>query len=159
MQPLIFRYPPAFVLLAVLGAPLLPIMAVLLPSVSIFLLVRTHLSLEMRLDAIFVLVLGIAFAWVTVMLFRTWYSVLTNYTVDEVGITIRFCSQVSHVPWSELKTAHYRRLAGQLELEFAPLNRLVVLTNVDLNWGRRTVLAARQYVEEKTAARLKKTIL
>ena len=159
MQPLVFRYPPLFIVLAVLGAPLLPMLAVLLPSASIFVLIRTHLSLELWLHAAVAFGLGIVFAWVAAMFFRTWYSVITDYTVDEVGINIKFLSDARYVTWSELRAAHYRRLVGQLELRFEPLTRLVVLTNVDLDWERRTVLAARRFVEDKTAIEVKQSIL
>jgi hypothetical protein len=117
------------------------------------------MSLGMRLDTVFMIAVGVFFAWISVMFFRAWYSILTKYTVDDSGITIEFLSHETRVPWRELMAARYRKSLGQLELKFKTLSRLVVLTNVDMNWERHTVLAACRCVEERTSVELRRTIL
>jgi hypothetical protein len=137
----------------------MPAMAVLLPVASVYLLTQTEMSLGMRIDAVFMIAVGVFFAWISVMFFRTWYSILTKYTVDISGITIEFFSHQTRVTWGELMAAQYRKSLGQLELKFKTSSRLVVLTNVDLNWERNTVLSACRYVEESTSVELRKTVL
>jgi len=113
----------------------------------------------MKFDAAFVGTLGVSFGWITALTLRTWYSVLTTYVVDTTGIQVRFFSSSTFLDWERLEAARYRKLVGQLDLRFRDFPRLVVLTNVDRNWDRRTVLGAVSLVEQQTQVRVKRSAI
>ncbi len=156
---LVFRYPRSFAAAAILGIPILTVLSLVLSAASIWLLVSPDVSIGMKFDAAFVGTLGVSFGWITALTLRTWYSVLTTYVVDTTGIQVRFFSSSTFLDWERLEAARYRKLVGQLDLRFRDFPRLVVLTNVDRNWDRRTVLGAVSLVEQQTQVRVKRSAI
>jgi hypothetical protein len=93
-------------------------MFVLFPIMSVHQLMRP-VSFGMKLDAVAVCGLGLAFGWICFAITRTWHSFFTFYEVDRQGIKARLRSVGTFYPWDQLKSARYRRALGQIEVEFA----------------------------------------
>lgn len=121
------------------------------------LLLSRPLSVGMKLDALFVGGLGIAFGWVLVVAVQCWHSYLTVYEVNRDGIKARLGSVVTFNSWDHLKSARYRRSLGQIDIEFTGESRRVVLNNVDMNMQRRRVLSAFALIEEIAPTRVRRS--
>lgn len=114
--PIVFQYGTAILAVMMLGFPILFAMAIIFPCVSVYLLMRP-LSLGMKLDAIIMGGMGLAFGWIGFIGLRTWYSFFTVYEVDRQGIKARLRSVATFYPWEHLKSARYRKAFGQIDID------------------------------------------
>jgi hypothetical protein len=158
MNTLTFKYPLRFTVLVFLGIPLLAIMGPGMIILSVYVIADASAPVGLRIQTILMIPLGVLFSVIPVMAARTWYSVLSEYSVSQAGIKITFFSAVVFLYWRDLEGGRYRKAFGQLELRFRSYPRLVVLSNVDMNWERGTVLAALQLAETAAHTPLKRTV-
>jgi hypothetical protein len=89
--PIVFRYGTGSLAVMILGFPILLAMFVLFPIMSVHQLMRP-VSFGMKLDAVAVCGLGLAFGWICFAITRTWHSFFTFYEVDRQGIKARLRS-------------------------------------------------------------------
>lgn len=157
--PIVFRYGPAALALMMLAIPILVAMCIVFSSVAIYLLTRpVSVSFAMKLDSIVVGALGLAFGLIGFTALRTWYAPLTVYEVDRLGIKVHLFSSEAFLQWDQMKHARYRTVLGQIDIEFNGASRTVVLSNVDMNIGRRRVRAALALIDQVAPHRTRRTI-
>lgn len=157
---LTFRYDKSIQILMCAGLPILVALCVVLPWIFFYILQQaTHFTLEIRIDAVAVGIIGVALIWILFMVSRTWYAFFTEYLVSEAGIKVRFFSSDESLVWDDLSTVHYRRLLGQIELRFHKYPRLVVLNNVDMNTRRKTLRSALTLIKQMSAVRIQESLI
>jgi hypothetical protein len=147
MDTLTFKYARHFAVVAFFGFPLLAILSPGLVVAAAYVIADASAPMDLRVQTILLIPIGIFFGVVVVTAARTWYSLLSEYSVSQAGIQVTYFSTILFLHWRDLQEARYRKIFGQLELRFRSYPRLVVLTNVDMDWERKTVLAALQLAE------------
>jgi hypothetical protein len=124
----VFQYSPLFAAVAYAGLIVGTILAVVLIGVSIDVALFLNRPISMKLDGMFVGLLGCYFGWLTILSWRYWYFLVTRYSVDDRGIAARLFSSHSVYTWDTLESARYRRAMGFLEVKFRNSARPAVLT-------------------------------
>ena len=146
-------------MLSALGYPIAGVVGLALLSASLVALFGPDTAIWIRLIAIPYMLFSLVWCKAVWVSGRYWYAMFTDYVVLKDGVDVTNSSKRSFFPWSDLRSAIYRRAFGQLELEFEGAKRKVILTNVDRNWERRSLMAVRRTIEEKSAVPIRSALL
>lgn len=146
---LVFKYKSPFVWLAFIGLPVIAILPIILCGAAFFVFVSSG-GIAVKLQAVLMGLLGVAFGWIAVVSARNWYALLSEVTLNDEGVSIKYRASSQFVPWGSLVRARYRKALGQMDLEFKGQARRVILGNVDLDPQREKVLKALAFVESVT---------
>ncbi len=147
---LVFKYSRPLVWLTFIGLPVIALLSIILLGAALFVFIRLDGSLASKLQAIFMGLLGVAFGWIAVVFSRNWHALLSEVTLNDEGVSIRYRASSQFVPWGTLVRARYRKALGQMDLEFKGQTRRVILGNVDLDPQREKVRKALGFVESVT---------
>jgi len=156
---LVFRYSRPMIWLSFIGLPVVALLSLVLLGTALFVLSRSDGSGGMKLQAVLVGLLGVAFGWLAGLSARNWYVLLSEFALTDEGVTIRYGTSSQFVSWGSLVSAKYRRAVGQIDLEFKGHARRVILSNVDLDPQREKVLKALAFVEGVAGHPVPKSIL
>lgn len=144
---LVFKYSRPLVWLTFIGLPVIALLSIILLGTALFVFIRSDGSFAVKLQAVFVGLLGVAFGWICGLSARNWYVLLSEFALTHEGVTIRYRTSSQFIAWGSLVSAKYRRAIGQIDLEFKGHARRVILSNVDLDPQREKVLKALTLVE------------
>jgi hypothetical protein len=156
---LVFKYSRPMVWLTFIGLPVIALLSITLLGAALFAFMRLDGGLAVKLQAVFLGLLGVVFGWIAGLSARNWYALLSEFTVTDEGVTIRYGASSQFLAWGSLLSARYRRAIVQIDLEFNGQARRVILSNVDLNPQRETVLKALALVERVTGHPVPRSIL
>ena len=145
---LVFKYSRPLVWLTFIGLPLIALLSIILLGAALFVFMRSDGGLAVKLQAVFVGLLGIGFGWNAGLSARNWRGLLSEFVLTDEGVTIRYRTSSQFVRWGSLVSAKYRRAMGQIDLEFQGHARRVILSNGDLDPQREKVLKALSLVED-----------
>ena len=152
-----FSYPLRFALTATFGAVVGIAIGLSVLGFLALLLAKGRIGADLLYEVSVLAAIAVLFLYLGIIVGRSWYAVFTTYFVDERGVDVRFRSDTEHHLWGSLERGQYRKAFGQLELLFRGATRPVVLTNVDMNWGRASVLMALSLAEEKSGVSIERT--
>lgn len=155
---LVFKYSRPLVWLTFIGLPMIALLSIILLGAALFVFIRSDGGFAVKLQAVFVGLLGVAFGWIAWLSARNWYVLLSEFTLNDEGVTIRYRRSSQFVPWGSLVSAKYRRAMGQIDLDFKSRARRVILSNVDLDPQREKVLKALTLVEGVTGRPVPRSI-
>jgi hypothetical protein len=143
---LVFKYRRPFVLLVFIGLPVIALLPIILLGAALLGFVSNG-GFIVKLESVFVGLLGLAFGWIALLSVQSWYVLLSEFALTDAGISIRYRGSSQFVAWASLVSAKYRKAIGQIDLEFKGYARRVILGNVDLDPQREKVLKALAFVE------------
>jgi hypothetical protein len=155
---LVFKYTRPLVWLSFIGLPVISLLAIILLGAALFVFIRSDGGFTVKLQALFVALLGIAFGWIAVLSARNWYVPLSEFALTDKGVTITYGPSSQFLGWGSLIGANYRRASGQLDLDFKDHARHVILSNADLDPKREKVLRALTFVESVTGRPVTRSI-
>src|SRR5690348_6772735 len=86
---LVFKYSRPLVWLTFIGLPVIALLSFILLGAALFVFMRSDGSFAVKLQAIFVGLLGVAFGWIAALSARNWYVLLSEFALTDDGVTIR----------------------------------------------------------------------